>query len=365
MNRGDLHATIVLGKDSRSKEVTMGFYCGIDLHSKRSQVCVINEDAERVLERRRVPNRIEEVLEFLDPFRDGLRVVVESTFNWYWLVDGLEDAGCDVTLAHTLGMFAITRAKVKTDRRDAFRLARLLRAGEIHPAYIYPRETRPVRDLVRQRTRVVSFRSREYATIRMRLYQHGIIDHSRRSASTLGDEELAAFFDHPATRDLVLQERQRIRLYDAQIAELDARIVEYTGIYPDYKRLLGVPGLGNTLAAVIFFETADIKRFASHKHYSSYCRLVPGTCDSEGSSRRGRGSKQGNPHLKSAYTQAAQHAQRFYPTIRRCYDRQVARHPGRGSKLIATNIIGHKLAIAVFNILDKGVDYREHLIFGK
>jgi transposase len=342
----------------------MSFYCGIDLHSKRSQICVVDEEGRKVLERKRVRNELELVLGWLEPFMGDLKVVVESTFNWYWLVDGLQDAEIDVVLAHTLGMYAITHAKVKTDRRDAFRLARLLRAGEIHEAYIYPRETRPIRDLVRQRTRVVRFRSREYATTRMRLYQHGFLDHSRNSARAIDEEELQSFFDHPATRDLVRQERERIRLFSAQVAELDARIVEYAEVCPDYKRLLGVPGLGSTLAAIVFFETGDITRFASPGKYSSYCRLVAGTCESDGSSHRGRGSKQGNPHLKSAYTQGAQHARRCYSKIRRCYDRQVVRHPGWGSKLIATNIIGHKLAIAVFMILKKGVDYQEHLIFG-
>ena len=81
----------------------MGFYCGIDLHAKQCQICVIDEEGAKVLERKRVANQIEVVLELLEPFREGLKVVVESTFNWYWLVDGLRAAGYDVTLAHTLG----------------------------------------------------------------------------------------------------------------------------------------------------------------------------------------------------------------------------------------------------------------------
>lgn len=342
----------------------MEFYCGIDLHARRSQICVVDADGNKVFERKRVPNDLEEILGHLQPFREGLKIVVESTFNWYWLVDGLQDAGCDVTLAHTFGLFVITKAKVKTDRRDAYRLARLLRAGEIHAAYIYPKETRPIRDLVRQRTRVVSFRAREYANTRMRLYQHGILDHTRNSARSIDEVELAAFFSHPATCDLVRQERQRIQLYDTQIADLEARIVDYAKACPDHGRLRGVPGLGKALAAIVFFETGDISRFASHKNYCSYCRLVAGCCESDGKGKNPRGRKQGNPHLKSAYTQAAQHARRYCPVIRRRYDREVAKHPGRGSKLIATNIIGHKLAIAVFNILAKGVEYDEHLIFG-
>lgn len=342
----------------------MGFYCGIDLHAKQSQICVIDEEGVKALERKRVPNQLEVVLELLEPFREGLKVVVESTFNWYWLVDGLRDAGYDMTLAHTLGMYAITHAKVKTDRRDAFRLARLLRAGEIHAAYIYPRESRPIRDLIRERTRVVSLRSREYAATRMRLYQHGLLDHTRSSARALDEEELAMMLDHPAVRALVHHQRRRIALYDAQVGELDSRIAEYAQACPGYLRLLGVPGLGVSLAPVVYFETGDVERFASHKHYCSYCRLVTGTCESAGSRHRARGSKQGNPHLKAAFTQAAQAAQRHYPHIRRFYERQVARHPGQGAKLIATDIVAHKLAIAVYNILKKGVDYQERLIFG-
>jgi len=342
----------------------MRFYCGIDLHARTSQICVIDDEVRKVLERKKVPNELPVVLGLLEPFAKGLSVVVESTFNWYWLVDGLQEAGYDVTLAHTYGMYAITKAKVKTDRRDAFRLARLLRAGEIHPAYIYPRATRPLRGLVRQRTKLVSLRAREYSALRLRLYQHGFLDHSRKSARTVTEEELNAFFDHPATAHLVHQERERISLLSRQIHELETRILEVAETLPDYKRLRGVPGLGDALAAIVYFETGDINRFPSAGHYSSYCRLVPGTADSDGRSRRGRAPKRGNPHLKSAYTQAAQYAARYQPRIRRHYDRQVARHPGRGSKLIATNIIGHKLATGVYHILKEGTEYQERLLFG-
>ena len=102
----------------------MAFYCGIDLHSKISQVAVI-DDSLAVLVNKRVANDIGAIIEVLSFTSRKPRVVVESTFNWYWLVDGLQDAGYDIILAHTLGLSMITRAKVKTDRRDAVVLARL------------------------------------------------------------------------------------------------------------------------------------------------------------------------------------------------------------------------------------------------
>ena len=68
--------------------------------------------------------------------------MVESTFNWYWLIDGLQAEGYEVVLAHTLGLYLITGAKVKTDRRDAYSLAKLLLVGAVPAAYIYPVATR-------------------------------------------------------------------------------------------------------------------------------------------------------------------------------------------------------------------------------
>lgn len=123
----------------------MSFYCGIDLSARASQLCVINQQLARLIDQK-PPNDLDRIIRLLEPYRADLKIVVESTFNWYWLVDGLRAAGFDVCLAHTLGLYMITGAKVKTDRRDAFSLAKLLLAGVIPPAYIYPPETRPVRE---------------------------------------------------------------------------------------------------------------------------------------------------------------------------------------------------------------------------
>ena len=108
----------------------MEFYAGIDLHSRKSQVAVIDSHIETLINQS-VSNDLAAILEILGRFDAKPRIVVESTFNWYWLVDGLQEAGYDVTLAHTLALSLITKSKVKTDRRDAVCLARLLRIGEI------------------------------------------------------------------------------------------------------------------------------------------------------------------------------------------------------------------------------------------
>jgi transposase len=94
----------------------MEVYCGIDLHAKVSQVAVVDEEG-KVLLNRQTPNRIEGVLALLAPYGPGIHVAVESTFNWYWLVDGLQAAGHDVHLGHPLKLAMSSKAKVKTSAR--------------------------------------------------------------------------------------------------------------------------------------------------------------------------------------------------------------------------------------------------------
>ena len=153
----------------------MRFYCGIDLHAKDCVLCVI-DNKEKIHLREKVANRLERIIGMLRGFSPKPAVAIEATLNWYWLVDGLEEAGFRVKLAHTHGLHMITGAKVKTDPRDAFSLAKLLRLGAIPEAYIYPRERRPVRDLLRRRRGLVSLRSAAYGSMRRNLLQQGMWD---------------------------------------------------------------------------------------------------------------------------------------------------------------------------------------------
>lgn len=341
----------------------MGFYCGIDLHAKVSQVAVMDEEG-KVLLNRQTPNRIDGILALLAPFGPGIHIAVESTFNWYWLVDGLQAAGHDVHLGHPLKLSWISKAKVKTDRRDAVCLAERLLKDDFPEAYIYPKATRPLRDLVRQRGRLVVARAREYAGIRIRLYRHGILEHSRNSAKTITTEELDALLRHPHVRPLVHQEQARIQLLSAQILQLEGAILAALAGEAGYQRLRTLPGVGQALGAVILLETGAVTRFASARHYASYCRLIPGVAESAGKVKAGRGRKQGNAYLKAAFTQAATHAARTDPKVRSLYDQLKTRYPGRGAIPIATNVIGHKLALAAYYILKEGTEYHEHLLFG-
>src|SRR4030065_2504734 len=126
-------------------------YSGIDLHSNNSVVTVTDEE-DRVIAEKRLPNDLTKIVGFLMPWRDELKaVVVESTYNWYWLVDGLQEAGFVVKLANTAAIRKYDGLKHSGDEADARQLAHLLRLGILPTGTILPPEQRAVRDLARKR----------------------------------------------------------------------------------------------------------------------------------------------------------------------------------------------------------------------
>jgi len=341
----------------------MKFYCGIDLSARDCHICVIDERVKIVWEQK-VRNDIERITKLLMPLKANLQIVVESTFNWYWLVDGLRAAGFDVVLAHTFGLYLITKAKVKTDRRDAFSLAKLLLTGVIPKAYIYPAETRPVRDLLRRRIQLVQRRAGEYGSLRRLLLRQGILSSKPSEIKTADEADLEQWFEHPFLRMSASQELKRIALYSEQIAEMESTILALAVKEQAYERLQKLPGVRQIVALIILYEVGEISRFANVKVFSSYCRVVMGLAQSGKVTRRGRARKQGNHYLKWALSQAAVHAVRWHPRVRRYYERQMKRHQGRQRKLVVYNIIAHKLAQAAFHVLKERCEYREELLFG-
>ena len=206
----------------------MRFYCGIDLHAKDSYLCVIDRK-EKIHLRKKVPNQLPIILHELDQFSPKPSVVLESTLNWYWIVDGSQEAGFNVKLAHIFGLRMITGAKVKTDRRDAFGLAKLLRLDAVPEAYIYPKEKRPARDLLRRRNRLVMLRAGEYGSLRRLLLKHGILEHTRYSIKRITEEDIELWFKDPAIQVHVRQLLRRIWLYTDQIKPLDKTILKADG----------------------------------------------------------------------------------------------------------------------------------------
>jgi transposase len=114
-------------------------YGGIDLHSNNN-VIVLLDTQDQIVYQKRVPNDLNHILQQLAPYHNAIQgLVVESTYNWYWLVDGLMEAGYRVHLANTAAIQRYEGLKYTDDRSDARWLGHLLRLGVLPEGYIYPK----------------------------------------------------------------------------------------------------------------------------------------------------------------------------------------------------------------------------------
>ena len=137
----------------------MKLYCGIDLHSTNHYISIIDEDDKRLIEKR-ISNDLSKTLSLLETYKLDLQgIAIESTFNWYGLVDGLMDNGYAVSLVNTCAIKQYEGLKHTDDKYDAFWLAHLMRLGILPTGYIYPKEKRSLRDLLRKRMQLVQCRT--------------------------------------------------------------------------------------------------------------------------------------------------------------------------------------------------------------
>jgi transposase len=338
----------------------MRLYCGIDLHCNNAYVVVLDEH-DRVIFRRRLSNELAVILNALDSYQAQLvGVVVESTFNWYWLVDGLMDAGYRVHLANPSGMVQYSGLKCSDDDSDARWLAHMLRIGVLPEGYIYPREQRGLRDLLRKRGRLVQQRTANLLSLQ------GIVQRNtgqRPSVRVVKSSDFEARSQQLPDNNvcLAVESSQRVlECLDAEVKQLEQEALRQIKPDPLFKLLKSIAGVGDVLAPTIQLETGEIDRFSGAGNYVSYCRGVGGQRLSNGKAK-GRGNrKNGNRYLAWAWLEAAHFAIRYYAPVRRFYERKKA----RTHRVVALKAVAHKLARAGYYVMRDRVPFRIDLAFG-
>ena len=322
-------------------------YSGIDLHSNNSVVTVTDEE-DRVIAEKRLPNDLAKIVGFLQPWREELvAVVVESTYNWYWLVDGLQEAGFVVKLANTGALKKYDGLKHSGDEADARYLAHLLRLGILPTGTILPPEHRAIRDLARKRMQLVRSRTSHILAIEnIAARQRGIkISSNQIKRLTAERVDQMAF---PPDVGLAIQSNLAVIItLSAQIDLLEKRLQEKLGRRPEYALLTSVPGIGRILATLILLETGPIDRFAEVGNFASYARCVDSQHLSNGKKKGEGNTKNGNKYLAWAFVEAANFALRFCPEAKRFYERKKA----KTNTVVAIKALAHKLARACYHIL--------------
>jgi transposase len=338
----------------------MKIMVGIDLHSNNA-VCGLMDERGRRLVHQQLPCDLPAILRLLDPYQDRIATIaIESTFNWYWRVDGLQDHGYHVVLANPAGMQPYRGKKHTDDISDAYFLAELLRLEILPTGHLYERQTRPVRDLLRRRlllvhqrtTLILSFKSLHERTLGQRL--------PLARVKSMTASEAQACFSAPADQLLSGQEITLMGHLTDSIAKLEQHILGVAGNWSTYRRVQELPGVGKILGLTIALETGDVGRFADAGNFASYCRCVKSRRTSNNKKKGENNRKCGNRYLAWAFVEAAHFACRHDEACRRFYDRKRQ----QTNPIIATKALACKLAKAAWHVMAKDVPYDPTRVFG-
>lgn len=337
----------------------MTLYAACDLHSNNTVLAVV-DDVGALRYRQRLPNDLSLLDAALTPFREELAgVAVESTYNAYWLIDGLQAQGYPMRMVNTLAVPQYAGLKHGDDDSDARHLAELMRLNLLPTAYIYPREQRPLRDLLRRRMLLVQQSVRLLQSVQgywaratgQRLSANGFRHLTR--------QQLTETFRDPTELFAVVSLIQMWRTLQAKVAEIETWLAEDTRRRRELIALRTVPGIGAVLGLTIWLESGEITRFDAVGQYTSYCRLVPALRFSNGKKKGTGNRKCGNRYLAWAWMEAANFAIRFEPVIQRWYQRNAAKKP----RLVALKAVAHKLARAGYHLLRDGGTFDVHRAF--
>ena len=337
----------------------MELYAGLDLHSRNTYIGIMDETFNRVF-KKRVSNDLDQILQTLKPFKKRLKgFVVESTYNWYWLVDGLMDAGYgSAHLANPAAIKQYEGLKYSDDQHDAFFLAKLLILGILPEGYIYPKQHRPVRDLARKRMFLVQHKTAYILSLQSFIQRCCCVKISTGDIRNLTVEALQEWLKEEYLLLSAQASLDTINFLKQKIKRLEKAIIQRVKLEKEFGQLLTIPGVGNILAMTIMLEVGDIERFPKVGNFTSYCRCVPSKRLSDGKSKGYGNRKNGNRYLSWALTEAAQLGRRYNEQFRRYYNRKVA----QANTSLATKALGNKLARICYYIIRDQVPFREELI---
>ena len=327
---------------------------GVDQHKRFSQMAALDTETGVVTEARLDHDDPEAIRGFVASLGPEVMASMETTGNWYWLVDLLEDVGAQVQLANTIETRRLLKTRAKNDRLDAVALAVLSSEGILPSVYLPARAQRDERERHRFRIRLIAVQ-----TI-LKNIAHSILGKLNVATpfSDMFGKAGRAYLDGLELREPYgSQLRSILRLLDAirpEVERATREIVHWAREDPLAGLLQTVPGIAELTAYLILHEVGPVERFPTHKQFVSYCCLAPGTWQSAAKHRDLPVGRHGNLYLKAAMTGAVPAAVRKDPTLARYYAR-TTRRKGKSTALVAT---ARRLAVAVYYMLKQRRPYQ-------
>ena len=326
---------------------------GCDLHARQQTIAMLDTETGELVEKT-LAHEGEKVREFYAALPRPVRVGIEATGSMQWFLKLTEELGIDCQVGHPAKIRAAEPRKQKHDRRDAQLLLKLLAENRFPTIWMPSTEQRDLRSLLRHRQQWVRMRSRVQHTLQSMALNHGLrLGHSLWSQAGQHALQALPLAPHASRRRTAL-----LTLYprlQKSIDELDQQVSEQANRHPQARRLMTHPGVGPVTALATEVFLGDPLRFADGKAVGSYIGMIPSEHSSGRRQRLGAMSKQGNALVRYLWCEAAMHAVRQDPELKRFYRRKlVQKGPGKARVAAA-----RKLGIRLWIMLREQIDYTE------
>ena len=334
------------------------YHIGWDVHKKKINGATLNSKGN-ILNESQFDHSISGAKEYLHGYPpEHTHIVMESSSHIYVLYDYLVEHGYDVKIAHAKDMHRITKSSKKNDKRDALQLAKHLLANDIPESYIPSKETRKRRSVIRTRIEFVQERVRLINKVQSILQKDGICLKAKTSFCKKWVKELQAIsFDDETQHKLDLYFLQHKHITKT-IEDYNEKISLLVGKDKEAQLLMSIPGLGELTSMILLTELGDYKRFNCSKKMAAYVGIIPSSRSSGERIRHGRISKDGNPYIKWALTQAASSAGNSKSAIGKYFKKKMIRK-GDQKACIAT---GHKILRIAYGVLHSNQKYSDSLV---
>jgi transposase len=333
------------------------YYVGLDIHTKRISICVLNETGQLV--RRCQVRGLEEMLAVLKGLPDRFEVCYEASCGYGHYHDLLQPLAARVLVAHPGRLRLIFRSRDKNDRKDAERLAKLLYLGEAPAVHVPSLDVRTWRELINCRGQVIAKRTRAKNALRALLRGAGVVPPRHPALWTQAGLAWLRRLDLPTAsqqlrRDLLLEE---VEALNRQVRRLAQQLGRRARQLPAVTRLRSIPGVGIRTAEAVAAFVDDPERFRSAKAVGRYFGLVPCQDQSGDKNRLGHITREGPAVVRQLVAEAAWQARRRSPTVRAYFERVQRGDPQR--KKIALVATAHYLVRVMWALLKQGTTWEE------
>lgn len=217
-----------------------------------------------------------------------------------------------------------------------------------------------MRDLLRRRLMLVHQKTAHTLSFQNLIARERGERVSSNQIQKLRPGEVAQFFDDDRLVLMGETNIELIRFLTKQIHVIENAVLQEVKLKPEYEKLLTVPGIGKILAFTIMLETGDINRFHKVGNYTSYCRCVKSSRESNEKKKGENNRKNGNRYLSWAYIEAANFMRRHCPEAKAWYQRKLR----RSKQVVATKALASKICKACYFIIKDQVDFDVRKIFG-